>query len=135
MLSRARRYAVSLMAAGVLLLVLPGSQEAHAATLVSTGWWWRAQTRDLPVPLPPPPTVGDDQLLVEGTPEGATAWAGVSYSLAEGETAPVLTIVTEDTQLTPPTSVIVAFRASVPFREATAGIWENRPLLDISKFG
>ena len=70
-------------------------------------------------------------MLVEGTPEGATAWAGVSYSLAEGETAPVLTVVAEQAELVPPTSVIVAFRASVAFREATAGIWENRPLVDV----
>lgn len=62
----------------------------EAAELNDASWWWRGNTG--PAPLPRPPTVPEGGLLVAGAPDGATAVAAVRYTLADGETSPILTL-------------------------------------------
>lgn len=126
---RVLRLPAALLALTGLVLVLapPG---AGAATLDATGWWWRAQSSSLPAPLPPPPDVSAEQLLVQGQPEGATAVAGVRYTLNEGEESPVLTIKPTEDSTVPETAMILACRAVVPWEPVQAGAWENQPLVD-----
>ena len=77
----------------VLLAVLVALPTASsAATHETHGWWWRAQTGLLGAELPPPPDVPEDGLLVERTPDGATAVSAVRYQLDESESDPVLVL-------------------------------------------
>ena len=125
---RVRIPAALLAVTGLVLLLTPPG--AGAATLEATGWWWRAQSASLPAPLPPPPDVSPDQLLVQGQPEGATAVAAVRYTLNEGEEAPVLTIKPAEGSTVPDTALILACRVVVPWEPAQAGAWEAQPLVD-----
>ena len=125
---RLRLPAAALAIIGLVLMLYP--PVAEAAALEATGWWWRPQTASLPAPLPPPPDVGPEQLLVQGQPEGATAVAALRFTLNEDEASPVLTIKPADGSQVPATAIVLACRAVVPWAPAQAGAWENKPIVD-----
>lgn len=137
------------MLAGIAFLAVP-AKPADAASIVATAWWYRADTATptagspqpipggdpvLPVTPPGPPTVGEDQLYVEGTATTATAIAGITLMLAEGESGPVLTIEPAASSAVPPNAVILACRAAIDWTppESSPGAWESKPLVDCSK--
>lgn len=128
----------------VVLFVVPS---AGAADVVATGWWSRTATTDplkespqpLPFPRPTTPdtapvgaTVGADQLLVEGTPEGAVAMAAIRWELADGESSPSLTLPVGPGSTVNPGAVILACRAGATWTppESAPGRWEAKPLTD-----
>jgi hypothetical protein len=143
-----RRIAFALVAIGAALVAVPTG--ADAASTVKSGWWYRASdpdsaipqaaqppvpVPDAPVAPPAPPTVAEGHLLVEGTLEGATAVAAITYSLSEGETSPVLTIMPSESSGVPPEAVILACRAAVDWTapEANPGRWQDKPLVDCGR--
>lgn len=128
---------------GLLLLGSP----AVAAEVAATGWWSRTATNDplsespqaLPFPNPTTPdtipiaaTIGADQMLVEGTPDGATAVAAIRWALAEGESSPTLTLPISPGSSVSPASVVLACRAGAPWMppDPSPGRWESKPVVD-----
>ena len=139
---------LALLALGAGLLAQPSP--VGAATQSKAGWWYRTSDPDSlvpaaarpPVPLPdapidPPasPNVPEGSVLVEGTPEGATAMAGLTYLLVEGESSPTLTITPSESSSVPPEAVILACRAAVDWAplEAQPGRWQDKPLVDCGR--
>ena len=143
-----RRFAASAatMLVGLTLLVIP-ARPADAASVLASAWWYRASTATptagspqpipggdpvLPVAPPGPPSVAEDQLYVEGTAASATAIAGITLSLASGESSPILTIEPASQSVVPPNAVILACRAAIDWTppEQSPGTWESKPLVD-----
>jgi hypothetical protein len=144
--------ALALITLGASMTVSPTS--AGAATLLKSSWWYKPHTSDAgslmppgagglpagtptapaPIPAPAPPTVAAGSVLVEGTAEGADAMAGLSWTMAAGETAPTLTIKPSSTSSVPAGSIILACRAAVEWTkpDAEPGTWESKPLVDCS---
>ncbi|MDQ1396616.1 MAG: hypothetical protein QOG64_1875 [Acidimicrobiaceae bacterium] len=146
-----RRLVLVALALSSLGIGLWGSlAPAAAASLVQSAWWYRANTdpgRALPPPAPAPPdplpttpatvptpapTVADGSLLVQSTPEGATAIAALSWTLTGGETAPSLIVKPDSSSHIPADAVILACRAAVPWKAPgkSPGAWEDKPLVD-----
>jgi hypothetical protein len=140
-----RLVAVALVVTGSGLLFL--GSPAVAADVAATGWWSRLATNDplsespqaLPVPNPTTPdtvpvaaTVGADQLLVEGTPDGATAVAAIRWVLADGESSPTLTLPIGPGSSVSPASVVLACRAGAAWTppDPSPGRWESKPVVD-----
>ncbi len=115
------------MAAGSALCLAPG---ASAATVDGSGWWWRPNTTAAPIEVPPRADVSVDQLLVEGTAEGATAVAAVRFKLSEGETSPILTLTATQDSAVPATAVVLACRVGSSWLPAQGGKWEQKPIPD-----
>lgn len=128
---------------GLLLLGSP----AVAADVAATGWWSRTATNDplsespqpLPFPNPTTPdtvpigaTVGGEQMLVEGSPDGATAVAAIRWNLAEGESSPTLILPISPGSSVSPASVVLACRAGAPWTppDPSPGRWESKPVVD-----
>lgn len=137
------------LAVGVALLLVP-VPGAGAAAVAGSGWWYRTVTATptaevpqpipgghptVPVTAPGPPTVPAGMLHVQGVPAGATAIAAVTFTLAEGETSPVLTITPDATSVIPPGALILACRAAVEWVPPASlpGAWETKPLVDCSR--
>lgn len=146
---RLSRLALVLVALGAGLLAQPSP--AGAASVSKSGWWYRTSqpTSALPaVAQPPggivpdnptdpvaPPTVAEGSLLVEGTPEGATAIAGITYALTPGESSPTLTITPSSSSNTPDDSIILACAPSLQWTapEPSPGRWQDKPLVDCNR--
>lgn len=102
-----------------------GNGGADAASLDTYSWWWRGNTG--PAPLPAPPTVPEGGILIGGTPEGATAVAGLQFTLASGESSPVLTLRIAD-EKGGEAAVIAACPAGSAFSPGErGGPWEAKP--------
>jgi hypothetical protein len=99
-----------------------------AAQLDATGWWWRAQT-GLLQPVPPPPYVPEDGLLVAGAPDGPSAVAAVRYVLDADETLPELTLQVEHDR-GGEAAQIVACPTREGWQPTRAGRWDGRPDAD-----
>lgn len=147
---RLRMAALACVAVGLGLLAAPATPAAAAGPATKSAWWWRPATASptsalppaaplpgAPVPttpgtVPGPPTVPAGSVLVEGTPEGATAIAGLTWTLAEGESSPVLTITPSPSSNVPAGAVVLACRASAPWEPPPAqpGSWDAKPLVD-----
>ena len=102
-----------------------GDSGADAAQLDAYSWWWRGNMG--PAPLPPPPTVPEGGVLVGGAPDGATAIAAFAFTLALGESSPVLTLQVADEK-----GGDVAVMAACPAGSAWSpgergGNWESKP--------
>jgi hypothetical protein len=82
-------------------------------------------------PTPGPPTVPDGSLLVEGTPQGATAIAALTYSMTKTESAPTLTLTPSATSQVPADAIILACHAAVEWAapDQNPGVWEEKPLV------
>ena len=109
-----------LLAFGTVGSTPVGSVEAPEA-----GWWWRTQT-GVGQPIPPPPTVPANGLMVSGTPEGATAVAAVRYLLEETETSPVLTLRISN-EAGAATALVGACPAGSAWIPAHGGRWDTAP--------
>lgn len=141
-----RTVPVVLAIAGLLCLLWSGPA-AQALDAPTSAWWSRVATTTptdeapvgLPVPAPTTPgtlpagaTVPEGHLLVEGTPEGATAVAAAKWRLAEGESSPSLTLAVGDGSTINPESIVLACKAAAPWTppEANPGPWDAKPLVD-----
>lgn len=109
--------AVALLAGGVAGAVAPDE----------TGWWWRAQS--LPLGVPVAPTTEEGQLMVSDAPDGPSAIAAIRFTIAQGETAPILTL-KEASQANASTLKLVACPALTPWSPGGAQAWNSRPAAD-----
>lgn len=142
-----RRRAIATVVSLIGLVVLFVSPDAQAATVDSLGWWSRTATTDplaespAPLPIPAPTTpdtvpigasVGETQLLVEGAPDGAMAIAAATWTLADRESTPSLTLPISPGSTVSPASVILACKAAAPWTAPAPrpGRWETKPLTD-----
>lgn len=117
------RYAVAALCALALsTLVLP----AGAASLDASGWWWRAQTGLGGIGVPTPPDVPEGGLLVESTPEGATAIAALRFTLTSDEVQPILKLEVAEAA-NAGQAVIAACPAGAKWQPADGGSWESKP--------
>ena len=145
--------ALALVTLGASMTASP--TPAGAASLVKSSWWYRPHTGDsgsflppatpaipggapkapAPAPAPAPPMAPEGTLLVEGAPDGANAVAALTWTLAEGEMAPVLTIKPGPNSNVPADAVILACRAAVAWEtpESEPGVWEEKPLVDCGR--
>lgn len=99
-----------------------------AATNEAAGWWSRTSS---PAPLDPTAAkVEDGQLLVEGGPGGATAFAALRWVLDEGESAPTLTLTPLEGSIAPPELVLRACAVTKPWDEAAGGSFDDAPTYD-----
>lgn len=127
-----RRRRLLLTAAGLLTVLgsslsLDPARASSAASIDDVGWWWRLQANPA-VPLPPPPGVAEDQLLVQGAPDGAVAIAAIAATLAEGEGMPRLTLaVAEGGDGAPPEAVLLACQAGSSWAGGPAKPWAEKP--------
>lgn len=144
---RVARAGLAMFALGAGLLAQPSPVDAASQT--KAGWWYRTSDPDSVVPgaarppVSPPdapidpvaPNVAEGSVLVEGTPEGATAIAGLTYLLSDGESSPVLTITPSEGSSVPPEAVILACRAAVDWAplDAQPGRWQDKPLVDCGR--
>lgn len=106
--------------------VLAGAP-AGAIAPEETGWWWRVQ--DLPIGVPVAPTTEEGQLMVGDAPDGPTAIAALRFTVAEGDTAPVLTLKAAN-EANPAGMKIVACPALTPWGRGDAQPWNARPAAD-----
>jgi hypothetical protein len=139
---------LALLTLGASMLVSPAP--AGAGTLSKSAWWYRARTSDpssvvppaagpLPATVPPspapptpgPPTVPEGSVLVEGTAEGATAIAAMTFTMTKTESAPTLTVTPSASSQVPDDAVVLACRAAVewPAPDQNPGAWEEKPLV------
>ena len=103
--------------------VLVGSP-AGAVAPDEAGWWWRVQ--DLPVGVPVAPTTEEGQLMVADAPDGETAITALRFTLAEGDTAPILTLKAAN-EVNGSGMKIVACPALTPWAPGDAQPWDARP--------
>jgi hypothetical protein len=98
-----------------------------AASIDDSGWWWKLQASPS-LPLPGPPTVAEGQLLVQGTPDGASAIAAIAATLVEGEVDPVLTLaVAEGGDTGGDQAVLLACQAGSQWSGGDAKAWSEKP--------
>lgn len=125
-----RRLRLALGAALVVTAAVVGllPSGADAATLAQAGWWWRVNDGALPATVPTPPMVPKGGLYVAGAPDGATAIAALHFDLAEGETAPVLTLkVAENGDQGGDTALLAACLTGSAWQPAEGGTWTSKP--------
>lgn len=129
MTSRAHRVAVSVVLAvvGVVTLAVGSAGAAASTRVVDDGWWWRLQTGVGP-PLARP-DVGEDQLVVEATPEGAQAIAAIAAELADGQVNPILTLDVAQDQ-GGEQATLLACQVGASWTGVHAGAWDAKPLVD-----
>ena len=122
---------------GLLLVVLgacglafsgPAAAGSGSTTIDDVGWWWRVQQGPPLPPVPAPPTVPGDGIMVSGAPEGATAMGAVRMTLPAGDGAPVLTLqVVPDTAAGLDTALLLACQAGSAWTGGSAQNWESAP--------
>lgn len=134
---------VVLAIVGLSIVVAPAADAVNAPT---AAWWSRLATTDplaeVPAALPVAPTSPDTipagasvppgHLMVEGTPDGATAIAALRWQLAAGESGPSLTLPVAPGSSVNPESLVLACRTATPWAapEPSPGTWDTKPLVD-----
>lgn len=108
--------------AAALLLIVVSAEAAAAASSVTSGWWTTAVT-------PPPPDVPSDGLLVQSsvTP---TAYAAVSFGLADGERADSLTLTVAEGSVSNPATTLRLCPLTEPIQPAQGGAADDAPDYD-----
>lgn len=122
--------AIGLVAGG--WLVAAPADAAPASSIDDVGWWARVHQEPTLGGLLAPPDVEEGQLLVEGTPEGATAIAAVRATLPEGATNPVLTLPTASA-VGAEAAVLLACQTGSGWTGAHAGAWDAKPSPDCTQ--
>ncbi len=120
---------LGLLAGALLIAAGAPASAATASSIDDTGWWSRAnQDATLGAALVFP-DVAAGQLLVEGTPEGATAIAALRATLPEGTGRPVLTLHAASSA-GGDTAVLLACQAGSGWTGAHGGAWSAKPSPD-----
>lgn len=132
---RARRLLRTLAAVGLVaggwLVAAPAAAEP-ASSVDDIGWWSRANQDPTLGGVLVFPDVNPGQLLVEGTPEGATAIAALRATLPEGTGTPVLTL-RAASAVGAEAAVLLACQAGSGWTGAHAGGWDAKPSPDCSQ--
>lgn len=131
--------AVALRALGVVGLLLGGWLAAvdpalaePASSVDDIGWWSRANQDPAIGGVLVVPDVSPGQLLVEGTPEGATAIAALRATLPEGTGSAVLTL-RAASAVGAETAVLLACQSGSGWTGVHAGAWDAKPSPDCSQ--
>lgn len=119
------------LVAGAWLAVAPAEAEP-ASSVDDLGWWSRANQDPTLGGVLLFPDVTPGQLLVEGTPEGATAIAALRATLPEGTGNPVLTL-SAASAVGAEAAVLLACQSGSGWTGAHAGAWDAKPSPDCSK--
>lgn len=131
--TRARRSGIAGLVVGATLLASASLVGAQAATSLDDFGWWSKVNQDAALaPLAAPPDVSEGQLLVEGTPDGATALAALRFTIPEGMGSPVLTL-TAASDLNGDGALLLACVAGSSWRGAHAGNWDLKAKPDCSR--
>ncbi|MFP5322638.1 MAG: hypothetical protein ACLGIC_12445 [Acidimicrobiia bacterium] len=123
--------AALLLGLGAWLAVPAPVAAVDSPTIDDVGWWGRLNQQALPTGGLLYNDVTTGQLLVEGTPEGATAIAAVRATLPEGTGDPVLTL-QASSAAGAETAVLLACQAGSGWTGAHAGAWDAKPSPDCS---
>jgi len=125
--------ALLLLVTGGWLAVAAGPVAAEGTPVIDdVGWWGRLNQQALPTGGVLYTDVTAGQLLVEGTPEGATAIAAIRATLPEGTRDPVLTLKTASAAGAE-AAVLLACQSGSGWTGTHAGTWESKPSPDCSK--
>ncbi|HEU5082486.1 MAG TPA: hypothetical protein VFU14_04040 [Acidimicrobiales bacterium] len=123
--------AVGLLLGGWLAAVDPALAEP-ASSVDDIGWWSRANQDPAIGGALVVPDVSPGQLLVEGTPEGATAIAALRATLPEGTGSAVVTL-RAASAVGAETAVLLACQAGSGWTGVHAGAWDAKPSPDCSQ--
>lgn len=129
--SAARAVAAAGLIAGAWLVAAPAGADP-ASSVDDFGWWARANQEPTLGGVLVPPDVEEGQLLVEGTPEGATAIAAVRATLPEGTANPVLNLQAASA-VGAESAVLLACQSGSGWTGVHAGAWDAKPSPDCSK--
>lgn len=127
----ARAAAAMGLVAGAWLTVAPAEAEP-ASSLDDLGWWSRVNQNPTIGGVLLVPDVTPGQLLVEGTPEGATAIAALRATLPEGTGNPVLTL-RAASAVGGEAAVLLACQSGSGWTGAHGGAWDAKPSPDCSQ--
>lgn len=127
----ARAVAVLGLVTGTWLAVAPAQAEP-ASSLDDVGWWSRVNQDPTLGGVLVFPDVTPGQLLVEATPEGATAIAALRATLPEGTGNPVLTLQAASA-VGGEAAVLLACQSGSGWTGAHAGAWDAKPSPDCSQ--
>lgn len=122
--------AVGLVAGGWLSVAPVGA--APASSVDDLGWWSRVNQEPTLGAALVFPDVTPGQLLVEASPEGATAIAAVRATLPEGTGNPVLTLQTASA-VGAESAVLLACQSGSGWTGAHAGAWDAKPSPDCTQ--
>jgi hypothetical protein len=116
--------------AGVLaacaVLVFSSAGPAAALAPSAVGWWWEAEQGAAAVP--PPPTVPTGGFMVGADPTGPNAVAAMHFTLADDDTAPMLTLqVADNGNVNGASNDVVACPSASPWKPASPGNWAEKP--------
>ncbi len=124
--------AIAVVVGAALALVAPGAVADEPVTLDDLGWWSRLnQDPTLAQVATATPDVTPGQLLVESTPEGATAIAALRATLPDGLGSPILTLVPAS-EAGGEAAILLACQAGSGWTGAHAGAWSAKPSPDCS---
>lgn len=118
--------------AGLWMVVAPPAVASDSAVVDDTGWWSRAKQEPTIGGVLVFPDVTPGQLLVEGTPEGATAIAALRATLPEGAGNPVLTL-RAASSVGAEAAILLACQSGSGWTGAYAGSWDAKPSPDCSQ--
>lgn len=123
--------AVALVVASGVVGLAPSAGAQQASSLDDYGWWSRAN-QGAPLNSVISADVSEGQLLVEATPEGATAIAALRATLPEGSTSPVLTL-TVASDVGGDSADVLACQAGSGWTGAHGGEWGSKPSPDCAQ--
>jgi hypothetical protein len=130
---RLARLAAAFAAVTGLWMVAAAPAVANDSAVVDdTGWWSRAKQEATLGGALVFPDVAPGQLLVEGTPEGATAIAALRATLPDGAGNPVLTL-RAASGVGAETAILLACLSGSGWTGTYAGSWDAKPSPDCSQ--
>jgi hypothetical protein len=122
--------AVGLVAGG--WLAVEPAEAAPATSVDDVGWWSRTNQEPTLGGVLVAPDVPPEHVLVEGTPEGATAIAALRATLPDGTGNPVLTLQAASA-VGGDSAVLLACQSGSGWTGVHAGAWDAKPSPDCSK--
>jgi hypothetical protein len=127
--SRRRRVGFALVAFGCVALgVGLTADPVHAQAPDQTGWWFEAQTKTLPLPVPSPPNVPADGMFVQQGPNGPTAFGAIRARVPSAASVS-LTLAAAQGSTTSLGAPLQACATTAPWQPPAAapGYWEDAP--------
>jgi hypothetical protein len=125
-----RSLAAACLTASAIVAVWPAPAQAESPD--STGWWNKLKPvlpPDAGNPIPPPPDVPAEGLLVANDPSGAQAFVALRFEATRARQA-VLTLHAPGDEPVPPTAAMVACPVLSDWDQVFDGPWERRPDVD-----
>jgi hypothetical protein len=105
--------------------------DSGSTRLDAAAWWYKPNQGGLTAPAPP--TVPDGGLLVQGQPDGASAIAGLHFTVAKGQGSPILTLtIASETDSPDGPPIIGACLAGAAWSGSGEQQWGSAPPTDCS---